>query len=133
MKNKFVTSIFTSLLLSSLPAIAHEGHGDLPGQLKSLHGGVVKAGKLMNMEMLVIGDTVQFFPQAHSGEDLKTADVQLQGSSKAPKKKADALSFASDGKSFTAKVDLKGSYRADLEIKAQYQGKTDSFKFLIEK
>ncbi len=133
MNKQFLTIALSSILLFGLNSLAHEGHDDVPGQIKALHGGVVKSGKSLNMEMLVTGESVQFFPQAHSGEDLKAADIKISGTSKIPKGKPETLSFSSDGKSFTTKVDLKGSYRADLEIKAQYSGKTDNFKFLVEK
>lgn len=131
--NKFLAITLTGFIFFGIESFAHEGHSDAPGQLKALHGGVVTAGKEMNMEMLFSNDTVQLFPLAHSGEDLGIADVKLSGTAKIPKGKPAPLSFVNDGKGFSSKVDLKGSYRADLEVKATYKGKTDTFKFLVEK
>lgn len=133
MNKQFLTIALSSVLLFGMNSLAHEGHDEIPGQIKAMHGGVVKAGKELNMEMLVTGDSVQFFPLAHSGEDLKIADVKLTGTAKTPKGKPQALTFTNDGKSFSTKVDLKGAYRADLNIKAQHSGKTNNFKFLVEK
>ncbi|QDK44640.1 hypothetical protein B9G69_010310 [Bdellovibrio sp. SKB1291214] len=133
MNKQFLTIALSSILFFGVNSIAHEGHDEIPGQIKAQHGGIVKAGKEINMEMLVSGDSIQFFPLAHSGEDLKIADVKLTGTAKTPKGKPQALTFTNDGKAFATKVDLKGAYRADLDIKAQHSGKTDSFKFLLEK
>ncbi len=130
MKLKFfiIASIF-----ASTGVLAHEGHDDIPGQIKALHGGVVKSGKNINMEMLVTNGSVQFYPLAHSGEDLKISEVKLSGSSKTPKGKSETLNFSSDAKSISTKINFKDAYRTDLEIKAQYKGKADNFKFLVEK
>lgn len=133
MNKHFLTIALSSILLFGINSIAHEGHDDVPGQIKAKHGGLVKSGKEMNMEMLVTGESVQFFPLAHSGEDLKISEVKLTGIAKTPKGKPQSLTFTSDDKSFSTKVDLKGAYRADLDIKAQHSGKTDNFKFLVEK
>ncbi len=133
MTQKLFAFTLTGLLFIGATSFAHEGHNEVPGQLKALHGGIVKSGKELNMEMLAAGESVQFFPLAHSGEDLKTSELVLTGTAKTPKGKPQKLTFTNDGKSFSTKVDLKGSYRADLEIKAQYAGKTDGFKFLVEK
>lgn len=133
MNKQFLSIALSSILLFGMNSVAHEGHDEVPGQIKALHGGVVKAGKELNMEMLASGDSVQFFPLAHSGEDLKVTDVKLTGTAKIPKGKAQDLVFTNDGKSFSTKVDFKGAYRADIDIKAQHFGKTDNFKFLVEK
>jgi|GEM_PF-1988886 len=124
--------LFVAALLLTSPVLAHEGH-ELPGQLKATHGGLIKTGKQMNMEMVYTGDTVRFYPQPHPGETIDMAQVKLSGSSKTPKGKPQTLSFTSDGKSFSTRVDLQGSYRADLDIKVDYENKIDQFKFLVEK
>ncbi len=131
MKFKILTLI-TLLAFSSI-GHAHEGHDQLPGQLKALHGGLVKTGKEMNLEMVFAQETAKFYPVAHENETIDLSKVKLTGTAKKPKGKETPLSFNSDGKSFTTKVDLKGSYRADLVIQVEYDGKKDTFKFLVEK
>lgn len=130
---KLSTFALVGIMSFSCPLFAHEGHGQLPGQLKALHGGLVKAGNEMNLEMLYSNGTAKFFPVAHADETIDVSKVRLTGTIRKPKGKETPLSFTSDGKSFSTKVDLKGTYRADLEIQLHYEGKTDSFKFLVEK
>lgn len=127
-----LTSLFLISSLLGFTAQAHEGH-DVPGQIKALHGGITKPGKIMHMEMLVTENNVQLFPLAHEGEELKVSEVKITGTAKTPKGKPQNLTFTSDGKAFSTQVDLQGSYRANLEIKATYGGKIDNFKFIVEK
>ncbi|WP_347356654.1 hypothetical protein [Bdellovibrio sp.] len=122
-----VLSLFTSL------SLAHEGHDQVPGNLKAMHGGIPKAGKLMNMEMLAIENKVQFFPRAHEDETLDVSKVKISGTAKSPKGKSQTLKFTKEENTFNTEVDLQGSHRVNLEIKAEYEGKTDTFKFLVEK
>lgn len=133
MNKQFLTIALSSVLFFGINSLGHEGHDALPGQIKALHGGVVKSGKEINMEMLVTGNSVKFFPLAHSGEDVKVVEVKISGTAKTPKGKPQNLVFTDDGKAFTTTVELKDAYRADLDIKATHGGKTDSFKFLVEK
>lgn len=133
MKNIFLKTLFATLILSGVNTFAHEGHNEVPGQIKSIHGGIVKAGKELNLEMVATDSAVQFFPLAHPGDKLVIADVKISGTAKTPKGKPQNLKFTGDEKSFSTTVDLEGSYRANLEIKVQYTGKTDTFKFIVEK
>lgn len=128
----YLTSILLVSSLLGLNAQAHEGH-DVPGQIKALNGGITKAGKLMHMEMLVTDTNVKFFPLAHEGEQLKVSDVKMTGTSKTPKGKPQNLTFTAEGNFFSTQVDLQGAHRTNLEIKATYGGKTDNFKFIVEK
>lgn len=130
---KFSVLTFLALISFSSLSSAHEGHDQLPGQLKALHGGLVKTGKDMNMEMVYSQETAKFYPVAHENETIDVSKVQLTGTAKKPKGQATPLKFTFDGKSFTTKIDMKGSYRADLVINTQYEGKKDTFKFLVEK
>lgn len=123
--------LLTSLTLSPL-ALAHEGH-DVPGTLKAQHGGIPKSGKLFNMEMLAIENKVQFFPRAHEGESVDNKKIKLSGTAKSPKGKPVALQFTTGTNSFDTTVDFQGAHRVNLEIKVDYEGKSDTFKFLVEK
>ena len=50
--------------------------------LKANHGGVVKAGKELNIEYKVTGDVVELYPVSHDGKDLKASDVKLTATAK---------------------------------------------------
>lgn len=123
--------LLTTLSFSPL-ALSHEGH-DAPGILKAQHGGIPKAGKLFNLEMLAMDNKVQFFPRAHEGETIDQKQIKLSGTAKSPKGKPVNLSFTSTENSFDTTVDFQGSHRLNLEIKVTYEGKSDTFKFLVEK
>ena len=84
----FKEIIVATLLLGSFGLMAHEGHDDAPGALKANHGGVVKAGKEINLEYKVSGDVVELYPVSHDGKDLKPSDVKLTATGKLPKGKA---------------------------------------------
>ncbi|UXR63344.1 hypothetical protein EZJ49_09680 [Bdellovibrio bacteriovorus] len=128
-------SLIATLALSLLAStsFAHEGHDQVPGSLKAMHGGIPKAGNLMNMEMLAIENKVQFFPRAHADETLDINKVKISGTAKSPKGKSQTLKFTKTDNIFNTEVDFQGSHRVNLEIKAEFEGKTDTFKFLVEK
>lgn len=130
-----LTSLAAALVLSlfASASLAHEGHDQVPGSLKAMHGGIPKAGKLMNMEMLAIENKVQLFPRAHEGETLDMTKLKISGTAKSPKGKSQSLKLTQVEKAFNTEVDFQGSHRVNLEIKAEYEGKTDTFKFLVEK
>nr|BFD67114.1 hypothetical protein HAGR004_21360 [Bdellovibrio sp. HAGR004] len=130
-----LTSLAAALVLSlfASASLAHEGHDQVPGSLKAMHGGIPKAGKLMNMEMLAIENKVQLFPRAHEGETLDMTKLKISGTAKSPKGKSQPLKLTQAEKAFNTEVDFHGSHRVNLEIKAEYEGKTDTFKFLVEK
>ncbi|ASD63527.1 hypothetical protein [Bdellovibrio bacteriovorus] len=132
MKRTLKSLILLASLTLSPVAMAHEGH-DVPGTLKAQHGGIPKTGKLFNMEMLAIETKVQFFPRAHEGESLDTKNIKISGTAKSPKGKAAPLQFTANANSFDTTVDFQGSHRVNLEIKVDYEGKSDTFKFLVEK
>lgn len=117
----------------STASLAHEGHDQIPGALKARHGGVVKAGKQFNLEMLTLNDTVEFFPTAHEDESLEFKDVKLTVKAKTPKGKPQELPLQKTANSFKGTLNFQGSYRLDLEVTTEYEGKKDSFKFLAEK
>lgn len=126
--------LILSLSLLSAPLVqAHEGHGEIPGSLKAVHGGITKAGKLFNLEMLASDTDIQLFPAAHPGEKLDMKKMKMTGNLKSPKGKTQPLSFTATEKSFNTKIDFLGGHRVSLEIKAEYEGKVDSFQFLVEK
>jgi hypothetical protein len=129
---KKLFAIMVSSLLS-ISAFAHEGHDDAPGALKAVHGGTVKAGKEMNLEFVVSGDELKLYPVGHDGKDLSAAAVKLQATAKSPKGKEAPLKLEPKDGALAGKVDFAGAYRVEVKVVANVGGKTDSFKFQVEK
>lgn len=130
MLKKIILSI---VLLGTLALSAHEGHDQAPGTMKSNHGGVVKAGKVINLEYVVTGAEVKLFPASHEGKDLNVSDVQLTATAKLPKGKAEALKLENKNGIMVATVDFKNAYRVEMNVEANHQGKKSTFKFQVEK
>ncbi len=125
--------IVSVLLLGSLGLFAHEGHDDAPGALKANHGGVVKAGKEINLEYVVAGAEVKIYPVSHDGKELTQTEAKLLATTKLPKGKSEPAPLEYKDGSYLAKVDFKGAYRIEMNVTAEVKGKRDSFKFQIEK
>lgn len=123
----------TVVLLGSLGAFAHEGHDHAPGTLKSNHGGVVKAGKEINLEYVIKGDLVELYPMSHEGKELEESAVKLTATGKPSKGKAEALKIESKNGVMVAKVDFKGAYRVEVQVSADSNGKKSNFKFQVER
>lgn len=129
----FKTSILLVALLCSFNLFAHEGHDQTPGAIKANHGGVVKAGKEINLEYVVSGSEVKLFPMSHDGKDLMTPDVKFNVTAKLPKGKAEPVKIESIDGAFVAKVDFKTAYRIEVNVEAEVKGKKSVFKFQVEK
>lgn len=121
------------VVLFALSSIAHEGHDILPGALKANHGGVVKAGREINLEYVVAGAEVKLFPINHDGKDLNPAEVKLTAMAKLPKGKPESLKIELKNGVLLTQVDFKNAYRVELSVVAEYQGKKSNFKFQVEK
>lgn len=129
-KTMAVTALAFSIASFSF---AHEGHDDAPGALKANHGGIVKAGKEINLEYVVSGNDVTLYPVSHDGKDLTAQDVKLSGTAKSPKGKAEALKIDSQAGAFKTSVDFKGAYRSEVHLTADVKGKKETFQFQVEK
>ncbi len=129
----FKQIIISIMLLGTLTLSAHEGHDQAPGTIKSNHGGVVKAGKIINLEYVVAGSEVKLFPASHDGKDLNISDVQMTVTAKLPKGKAEVLKLENTNGSLVTTVDFKNAYRVEMNVEANYQGKKSTFKFQVEK
>lgn len=127
-------TLFMALVISMAASVsfAHEGHDDAPGSIKALHGGVVKPGKEMNLEVVSAGGQLKLFPISHVGTDISLSDVKLTATAQPPKGKAEPITLEEKDNSYYSKLDFKGSYRLSLEIKADYKGKKDTFKVQVE-
>jgi hypothetical protein len=114
-------------------AIAHEGHDLAPGALKANHGGVVKAGKEINLEYVVSGTDILMYPLSHDGKDISASTVKLNATAKSPKGKEEPLKLSLKDGAYAGAIDFKGAYRTEVKVGADISGKKDSFKFQVEK
>lgn len=132
---KLILGTTLSLGFMSIPVqvLAHEGHDNAPGALKANHGGVVKAGKEINLEYLVSGNEVKLYPVSHEGKDLLPNDVKLSGTTQLPKGKVESAKIEIKDNVYYTTIDFKGAYRSELKIKADHAGKVSEFKIQIEK
>ncbi len=129
----FKKIVIVMAILGSLNVFAHEGHDQTPGAIKSNHGGVVKAGKVINLEYVISGSEVKLFPVNHDGKDLTAAEVKLTVTTKLPKGKSESVKTESKDGVFVAMVDFKTAYRIEMNVEADVKGKKSAFKFQVEK
>lgn len=129
----FKKIIIAITLLSAVGLSAHEGHDATPGALKANHGGVVKAGKDINLEYVVSGAEVKLFPMTHEGKDLAASEVTLKVTAKSSKGKAETIKPEIKDGSIVAKVDFQNAYRVEMNVEAEVKGKKSTFKFQVEK
>ncbi|MBY0415197.1 MAG: hypothetical protein K2Q18_13585 [Bdellovibrionales bacterium] len=122
------------LAIAALPTLSfsHEGHDQAPGALKSIHGGVVQAGKQLNLEVIVSGSEITLYPTSHEGKDIPAKDVKIEATAKPKKGKPFPVAFTSTQKGFTSKVDLQGANRLPVTINVTNNGKTDHFTVQVE-
>ncbi|MFZ3231518.1 MAG: hypothetical protein WA160_15025 [Pseudobdellovibrio sp.] len=132
-KKTILSVSFLFSILSVLPIYAHEGHDNTPGGIKANHGGVVKAGKEINLEFVVSGIEVKLYPANHDGKDLLSNEVKIRATAKLPKGKAESIKLSEKDGAFVASLDFKSSYRIEMNVEADVNGKKSSFKFQVEK
>ena len=125
--------IFTTLIISSLSTLAHEGHNNTPGSLKANHGGTVKSGKEMNLEYVALANELKLYPADHEGTDLTAAELKVSVTGKIPKGKTENLKVELKNGIYTVPIDFKNAYRIEVIVTVDYKGKKDSFKFQVEK
>ena len=128
---KVLLSIATSVLLAS-NAYAHQGHDDHGSGPRITHGGVVKEGKILNMELVTQGSSIMLYPLSKDGEAIPIKDITIAASSQAPKKAKSKVDLKPGADHFMGTVESKGSYRFELQVEATYKGKKDSLKFQVE-
>ena len=125
--------ILLVVVLASTCSFSHEGHDQVPGSIQANHGGVVKAGKEINLEYVISGTEVKLFPVSHDGKDLTANEVQLVVTTKLPKGKSEIIKTESKDGAVIAKVNFKTAYRIEMSVAAETKGKKSSFKFQVEK
>ncbi len=125
--------ILFSALVCSLRVFAHEGHDDAPGSFKANHGGVVKAGKEINLEYVVSGSEVKLYPMRHDGKELANSDIKILAHTKLPKGKPESVKLEYKDGAFVTQVDFKSAYRVEMTVDADVKDKKSTFKFQVEK
>lgn len=124
--------IVLSMLITTGFLSAHEGHNQTPGSLKSLHGGQVQGGKILNLETIISGNVVTLYPVSHEGSDVAINKVTVKATAKPKKGKPYPIAFTGNKNSFNATVDLQGANRLPIEVLVSVDGKSDTFKIQVE-
>lgn len=132
MKKSLLTLSLAFLVSLSFNSFAHEGHDQAPGTIKSLHGGVVKSGKELNLEVIMSGTEVTLYPISHTGKDLAASSIKLEAMAKPKKGKAYPVVFTADKVGLKATVDLMGANRLPIDVNITSNGKTDKFSIQVE-
>jgi hypothetical protein len=129
----FKKVLLATVILISTVSFAHEGHDQAPGTIKSNHGGVVKAGKYINLEYVVTNNEVKLFPANHDGKDLAASEIKLTVNTKLPKGKPVPIQTETKDGGIIAKVDFKSAYRIEVTVDADVKNQKSTFKFQVEK
>jgi hypothetical protein len=116
---------------------AHSGHAAVQKTdttTVSPHGGVVKNGKNLNLEIMTMAKAIAIFPLTKDGKELPLKDVVLSGRVKSSKNKSleTPVEFTAMSNHFMANIDRKGSDTLELLVEAKTAGKTEKFVFTIE-
>lgn len=125
--------ILSVAVLTTVTVFAHVGHDQVPGSIKSNHGGVVKSGKEINLEYVVVNNEVKLFPVSHEGKDLTSEEVKLVVTTKLPKGKIETIKIESKDGVAVAKIDFKSAYRVEMSVHVDIKGQKSIFKFQVEK
>jgi hypothetical protein len=96
------------------------------------HGGILKEGKALNLELVASAGEVQLFPFSKDGKMLPTDNVKLTATAQAPKKQKMIIDLKPMSDHFMGKVDAKGSYRFELQVEAIVMGKKEKIAFQVE-
>lgn len=127
----FIVILFCIVISPVL--LSHEGHNDMPGTAKSLHGGVVQIGKEINLEIIISGNNITLYPTSHSSKDIPLNEVKIEAIAKPKKGKPYAVILNPAKKlGLKATVDLNGANRLPVEITTTHAGKTDRFLIQVE-
>ncbi|NUM88388.1 MAG: hypothetical protein HUU37_04205 [Bdellovibrionales bacterium] len=122
------------LLLCWMPlAFAHEGHNHAPAAAHAPHGGILKDGQHLMLELVAEGKNLKVFPLTHDLKPIPVADVQLAASAQVPRKgKPESVTFKAGGDAFEGSFDAKGAHRFTLQVTATWNGKKDKASFNVE-
>lgn len=124
--------LLTLIIILPTLVFSHEGHNQTPGSLKSIHGGVVQAGKEVNLEFIISGQKVTLFPTSHDGLDLVAKNLKIEAIAKPRKGAAYPVKVDSEKSGYSINVDLKGANRIPVTVSVTMNGKTDKFIIQVE-
>lgn len=134
MKIRIIMTISALLLLITPNLFAHEGHDENPNAIKATHGGLILAGKVLNIEYIINGTEVKIYPLKHGGGGFQMD--QLSASAKASPRKGKPYEVVTQKEQdhFKVAVDMKGSPRVQLDVQVNVDSskKSDHFKLQIE-
>jgi hypothetical protein len=129
--------VLVSFALSSI-SLAHEGHG-VPGALQAKHGGTIKGGNAVYLELVQEGEQLKLYPMTHELEPIPLGELRLEATAQLPRakeKKPVPFSARTAAQSvdshFSGSVQAQGAHRFSLEVTAHYQGKKDRVVFQVE-
>lgn len=120
-----------TLLITPHLSMAHEGHNHSPGS-EAPHGGVVKEGKTIHMELVAEGNSVKLFPLDKDYKSLPLKDIKITATAQPAKKSLVPLTLKPGQASFDGTVDPQGARRVELKIEAELAGKKENFTFQVE-
>ncbi len=126
--------LFVLSLIFLLPmSYSHEGHKLAPGSFKVIHGGEIKVGKELNLEVIIKKNEVTIYCVSHDSKDIPKDKVKLSAIAKPKKKKSYPVDFKDLAPiGYIANVDLSGENRLPIEVTVEYQGKKDVYKIQVE-
>lgn len=138
---RILLTTISALALSLFPTLsptasAHEGHGHDAGA-EAPHGGMVKDGKTMNLELVVKGNEIQLYPLKKDGTSISTNEIKATATAQPPKKTKEKIELKSNAEFYQGTYDAKGSYRYELKVEAQKADPkkgtvTETFTFQVE-
>ncbi|MCC6276520.1 MAG: hypothetical protein IT289_01245 [Oligoflexia bacterium] len=121
-------------LFWGLTGLAHEGaHG--PEQKMAPHGGILRDGVTLMLELVKDGSTVKVFPLTHEGKplNLKSVEINLKKSKLADaKKRSVPFKIIPQSDAFEVSFDKGPSHRYSLDLVAHFNGKENKASWQIE-
>lgn len=123
-----------ALVLAAAPVLAHEGaHG--PAQKVAPHGGILRDGSSLMMELVKEGGNIKIYPLTHDGKAIEAKILEVDTKKTMlidSKKKPVAYTLLPEGNAFTLKFQGGSSYRHAFGLVVRYEGKENKTNWQIE-
>ena len=134
MRKNMKRIVASGILFFAVSAMSHEGaHG--PEQKVAPHGGVLRDGASLMLELVKEGGVIKVYPITHDGQaiDAKSVEVDTQKSSLTDaKKKSVAYNLVPEGNVLSLKFEKGSSYRYAFNLVAKFKGKENKAHWQIE-
>ena len=127
-----LNSLIAGLIL--MVAAASQSHAQTAGLVAlAPHGGMVKEGQILNMELVVQGNDVFLYPLSRMGSAIPLQELKVSAIAVPPKKGKSKVELkpSDDHYKGTLVGALAPGYELRVEVAAK--GKKDRFKFVMEK